>query len=173
MNGNSTLLKIFIFLVSTLLILNSCSEEPEHQTVYLIRHAEKAQTDTTDNPPLTDAGHKRAMEIAEIIDPKTLDRIYTTEYQRNLQTIAPLAEASRAEVKYYEWHDWEPMLAEIKANSLRLRHIAICGHGDNLLPMIAHLGGEPPLASLGDFEHDKMFKVQIFGDTTLVETITY
>jgi phosphohistidine phosphatase SixA len=165
--------KTLTIAATILLLLGSCSQEPEHQTIYLIRHAEKVQTDTTDNPPLTDQGQKRAMEIVEIIDPKSIDRIYTTEYQRNLQTIAPLAEASGAEVKYYEWHDWEPMLAEIKANSLRLRHIAICGHGNNLLPMIAHLGGEPPLASLGDFEHDKMFKVRIYGDTTLVETITY
>jgi phosphohistidine phosphatase SixA len=165
--------KTLTIAAAVLLLSGSCSQEPEHQTIYLIRHAEKVLTDTTDNPPLTDEGHIRAQEIAEIIDPKSIDRIYTTEYQRNLQTIAPLAEASDAEVKYYEWHDWQPMLAEIRANSLRLHHVAICGHGDNLLPMIAHLGGEPPLGSLGDFEHDKMFKVLIYGDTTLVEMITY
>lgn len=152
-----------------LILFTACSENS--QTIYLVRHAEKDLNDTTANPPLTDAGKKRAQRLVKEINAGEIKAIYSTKYSRNLNTVQPLADSLNLEISTYEWHNWEPMLDEIRANDKS--GVVICGHGDNLLPMIQYLNGEPPQDSLGKQEYDKIFVLTVKSDTALVKTITY
>jgi hypothetical protein len=51
--------------------------------------------------------------------------------------------------------------------------VLICGHGDNLLPMIEYLNGKRPQESLGPHEYDKIFKVDYFKNSAVVTVIKY
>jgi broad specificity phosphatase PhoE len=57
-------------------------------TVILSRHAEKAAAPPKD-PPLTEAGKKRAEVLAFMLADAGVDAIYVTEFQRTKQTAAP------------------------------------------------------------------------------------
>jgi len=152
----------------------ACSEVPdEGQTFYLFRHAEKVQTNETDDPPLLPEGKKRAEKITELLKDIAPDRYYSTKYIRNMATLKPSADMNGKKIRLYEWHDWEPMLNEITANQYILKNVVICGHGDNLLPMIKGLGCEAPLDSLGAQEYDKYFVVNLRGGECTVETELY
>ncbi len=143
------------------------------QHIYLFRHAEKEYDTLSQDPALTLEGEQRAANITSLLQDVQVDRIYSTKYVRNMETIYPLAKAQSAEIKPYEWHDWAPMLNEVIAQQLDLRTVVICGHGDNLLPMITYLGCATPLDSLGAYEHDKYFAVKLLPDTCMVEVVHY
>ncbi len=160
-------------LLSFLACLFSCNEQPrqgEKDTTifYFVRHAEKDMQDTTDNPPLTVEGQKRAMKLSFLLQEVTLDGVYSTEYQRNMGTVVGVAAGHGLTVQTYDWHQWQPMLDEMLVEG-EGRNWLICGHGDNLIPMMEALGATPPLKSLGPDEYDKLFLVKIRGDSTWAE----
>lgn len=131
--------------------------------IYLVRHAEKDLNDTTDNPPLTAAGYARAEKLVEEFSDIYPDAIYSTTYQRNINTVSPLSEKYGIEIQEYEWED-----TEVLATSILEDHagetVVVCGHSDNLLPFISKLGAEPPLDSLGSYEYDNIFRVVLDAD---------
>jgi phosphohistidine phosphatase SixA len=165
-------LKLFILTILFSFLLFSCTENKSDQkVVYLVRHAEKDLLDTTDNPALTKEGVERSNLLVETLKGIDIDRFYSTIYQRNVNTLKPLAEIYKKEIQIYEWHDWKPMLEDIKKS--KQQNFIICGHGDNLLPMISYLGGVKPMKKLGHEEYDNLFKLIISHDTSLVEVIKY
>ena len=130
----------------------------EGTIIYLVRHAEKDLTDTTDDPPLTAEGYARAEKLVEEFSVVQPDAIYSTRYQRNINTVKPLAEKYGVDIQIYEWHDTENLSKTILEDHPG-ETVLVCGHGDNLLPLIGRLGAEPPLDSLGEHEYDNIFKV--------------
>lgn len=161
---------LFLFLSS--IFFSSCSENPiEPKVIYLVRHAEKDLADTSNNPALTAAGVERSNQLVNILREANIDEFYSTKYQRNLNTIKPIATANQKEIQIYEWHDWKPLLEEIKKS--KQDAFIICGHGDNLLPMITYLGGTLPMEKLGHEEYDNLFKVIVSEDKTVVEVTKY
>src|SRR4051812_12158967 len=56
---------------------------PDHTNIYLVRHAEK---DAGRDPQLTEAGKKRAADLAHILKDKNIQRIYVTDYRRSWMT---------------------------------------------------------------------------------------
>lgn len=140
--------------------------------VYLVRHAEKDLADTTDNPALTPAGQARAQQLAKTLQDVPVDLIYSTRYQRNLHTVQPLADRHHLEVSLYEWHDYDNMLQAIQEKHTG-KTVVVCGHGDNLLPIIRRLGAEPPVDSLAGQEYDKLFKVLLHNNQASVTMSTF
>lgn len=158
-------------ILSLLLFIYGCQEK-KPTTLYLVRHAEKDLSDTTENPPLTKEGLERAQQLKEMLEDEEIDRIYSTKYDRNIHTAKPLADVKGLGIKLYEWHNWQPMINEIQ-RSAGGETVVISGHGDNLLPMVEYVGGQPPLDSLGKYEYDKIFKVKVLKDTATASVIEY
>lgn len=165
-----------VFGIISLIIIISACNNTSSTTFYLVRHAEKEEGNTTqkqnENPPLTKEGKQRAQKLTEVLPAKKIDAIYATPYQRNMHTVSPLADLHKITIKNYEWHDWQPMLEEAKK-----KHaggvVVICGHGDNLLPMIEYLKGKRPQESLEPNEYDKIFRLAFYSDTSLVSVIQF
>ena len=64
--------------------VNSCTE------VYLIRHAEKDRTDPLNkNPHLNENGKERSLLWNEYFKNNKIDAIYSTNYNRTIETILP------------------------------------------------------------------------------------
>lgn len=114
----------------------------QNQTTFiLVRHAEKAD-DGTRNPPLTEEGNQRAMNIASMLENQDIAALYSTPFKRTQQTLKPLAEAKELEVQDYDPYakgDWLASLAEKHGNGT----VVISGHS-NTIPLLANtlLGNE-------------------------------
>src|SRR5215213_9019578 len=74
---------------SLLLMTVSCHAAT---TIILVRHAEKAVSTSADMA-LSEAGAARANELARVLGGARIGAIYTTQYLRTRQTVAPLAKA--------------------------------------------------------------------------------
>jgi hypothetical protein len=160
-----------VCLLAVILVFAACRESAP-LTIYLVRHAEKDLTDKGEDPALTEAGIARAGRLKALLADEPIDLIYSTRYQRNIHTVEPLALAKGLPIAPYEWHGWEPMLEELTGKGAG-KTAVICGHGDNLLPMIGFLNGNSPLDSLGAYEYDKIFKVTVKQRKAAVELLTY
>ena len=87
---------LFLLLIS----IFSCQQEPETTTLYFVRHTEKDLT-TKVNPKLTEAGIKRANDLAIYFSDKNIDKVLSTNYKRTISTASPTAKAINKEVIIY------------------------------------------------------------------------
>ncbi len=83
------------FLVAVL----SAAPAAAQPTIFLVRHAERADTapgtspTMAADPDLSDAGRARADSLATALKDAKITAIYATEFKRTQQTAAPLAKA--------------------------------------------------------------------------------
>ncbi len=161
-----------VFTVGTFILSCSNKVKKDEVVIYLVRHAEKDLSDPLNvNPPLTEAGEARAEKLVKEMKGVKLEGVYSTEYDRNINTVKPLCTERGLEIQNYTAFEFNGMLDYMKTN--KGKAFLICGHGDNLLPMVDYLGATRPIESLGHTENDKIFKVKITDDTSIVEMIVY
>lgn len=153
------------------MLLASCqSNSSQETTVYLVRHAEKEMTDpSAKNPPLTQAGLIRAQHLAQRLQSVPLDAIYSTSFNRNLNTVKPLAKEKELKVQTYSWHDYGEIRRILDHEKGKI--ILVCGHGDNILPIIKNAGAKPPLDSIGSEDYQYLFKLVIHTNDTADATV--
>lgn len=88
-----------------LLLLFVCSSQlviAQTTTYYLIRHADKQTANKKDrNPNLNERGFKRAAQWAKVFKDVNFDLIYSTDYNRTIQTATPTAKSKNLEIKQY------------------------------------------------------------------------
>lgn len=107
--------------------------------IWLFRHGEKAPGK---DPALTEAGQARAQRIAGLIlkAPSTGDniRLYSTDYRRTQETIAPLAEATGVKVQSYDPGDLAQFAAQISALD---GTVVVAGHSNTTPELLKLLSG--------------------------------
>ena len=125
-------------------------------TVILTRHAEKAAAPPKD-PPLTDAGKKRAELLASMLADSGVDAIYVTELQRTQQTAAPLAERAHVKPTVIPANDTAQLVKIIRA--LNNGVVVVVGHSNTVPDIIAALGG--PKVDIPDPQYDNLFVLTV------------
>lgn len=163
--------KILKVSIVSLIFISACTSHTESTIFYLVRHAEKDLTDTTDNPALTKEGYERAEKLKNELKEIQINGIFSTSFQRNINTVKPLAESKNLSISTYEWTVWQPMLDTLSTK--KGESFVICGHGDNLLPMITYLGAQKPFEELGKHDYDNIFKVILSEKKSEVEVMKY
>ena len=78
------------FIISIFFLTSFYSYSQECSSFYLIRHAEKLRIDKTErNPKLNEKGILRAEKWKEVLKNINLDKIYSTNYNRTIETAKP------------------------------------------------------------------------------------
>lgn len=132
---------------------SSAQQQETINTIFLLRHAEKADDGTSD-PPLTEAGRERAAALADLLEDANITGIYTSDYQRTRQSVEPLAEQTGIELNLYD-----PRQLSATADLLKTlpgRYV-ISGHSNTTPELVRLLGGEPgtPIVEAG--ENDRLY----------------
>lgn len=134
--------------------------------VYLVRHAEKDISDPANQDPgLTPAGQARAEALRMLLEGQDVDALYATKYIRTLNTLKPLADARRLEVRQYEAHDFNNLKQQLLQNH-RGETVVVAGHSNTLLPIVEALGAKRPVPEISDNKYDFLFKVTVAPDGT-------
>ena len=118
------------------LLVSVLAHTQETTTFILVRHAEKAD-DGTQNPPLTKEGVMRANDLLELLESAEVTAIYSTDYNRTQQTVAPLAMEKEMDILSYGLKDPEGMLATILSTHSG-GTVVISGHS-NTTPSLANV----------------------------------
>lgn len=125
-------------------------------TVIVVRHAEKAAV-PGDDPPLSEAGRRRAEHLAALFAAANVDAIYASGYRRAIETATPLASRLSLPVQTYDAHDSAGLAASL-ARRHRGQAVLVVGHS-NTVPEIVHaLSGH----EVGELAEDR------YGDVFIV-----
>jgi broad specificity phosphatase PhoE len=127
---------------------------PAPATLVLVRHAERE--DSSQDSPLSAAGHARAAALRDALEGTPVDLIVVSQYRRTAETAAPLA-ASRGMSPRVERLEGETpvaaaRLAERLAREEGGRTVVIVGHSNTIPAMLQVLAGWdlPELEGYGD-----------------------
>lgn len=153
--------KSFLLTVLTFTLFISCTAD-KTTTYYLIRHSEKDRTNPTDrNPNLNIAGEKRAQNWAEYFKGTPIDAVYSTNYNRTIQTATPTAFSNNLKVDTY---DPSNMYDSIFQKNTKGKRVLIVGHS-NTTPVFANkILGENKYENMADDDNATLFIVTIKGD---------
>lgn len=130
--------------------------------VFLVRHAEKV--DSSRDPELSEAGKKRAIELAETLSSSQIEYIHSTDYIRTRETAAPSAQAFGLDIELYNPGKLEAFASEL--NQKGGRHLVV-GHSNTTPELVKLLGGDPGEPIVEKSEYDRLYIITISGTQTL------
>ena len=136
-------------------------------TFILVRHAET--TGGGANPNLSAAGQARAETLRDMLSPLTLSAVYSTNYNRTIQTAQPVANSKGLPVLQYDSTDPEALIDPALANFPK-GIVLIVGHSNTTPEFINAMTGKQDAPFIAETDYDNLFIVQVSarGDATLL-----
>ncbi|AWH85650.1 phosphoglycerate mutase [Flavobacterium album] len=132
------------------------SAQDTYTTIYLIRHAEKA--DTSADTHLSEAGKERAVRWMEYLVANRIQAIYTTPYNRTRETAQPLADALNMKPIEYSPRDMD-LAAIIKKHENSA--VLIVGHSNTIPGYINRLTGKDEYSDIPEDEFGRLYMVNV------------
>ena len=143
--------------------LAACQRAPGGATtVIIVRHAEKA-SDAEDSP-LTEVGTQRAQALVRAADHAGVHAVYSSQFKRNLDTAAPVAQrfgvtVTQMPVNLQNPGDYGQALARDILEKHAGRTVVVVGHANTVGPTVEALTKRA--ARLGDIQYTDLFVVVI------------
>jgi len=154
-------MKKFLLTVFVFALFSACASD-KTTTYYLIRHAEKDRTNTTNkNPNLNSNGVIRAEKWAKHFENIVLDAVYSTDYNRTQQTAAPTAKSKDLIVQSY---NSSKMYDSIFKKNTKGKTVLVVGHSDTT-PVFANIIlGQKKYKNMEDNDNASLYIVTVFND---------
>lgn len=132
-------------LLVSLVAISCDSAKPTPTVVLIVRHAEKV--DSSDDPPLSEAGIQRSKALVRVIEDASVTAIYSTQYKRNRDTVQPVTESTgtaitEAEVNLDSPGDYGKRLAEQIMKKHSGQTVLVVSHRNTMGAIIEALSGK-------------------------------
>jgi phosphohistidine phosphatase SixA len=157
-----------------LIVVSLAATAAAQQTVFVVRHAERADTAAgaapamAADPALSDAGRARAESLAAALKDAKVVAIFATEFKRTQATAAPLAKALGLQVTTISSKEPAKLIEAVKTAG---GSVLVVGHSNTVPAIVKDLGVAAPI-TVGDAEYDNLFVVTI-GTTPSVLRLHY
>ena len=141
------------YAIALLGLLSSTASMAKPDHIFLLRHAEKA---AGQNPSLTAQGQLRANAIAKQLSPWQPNHLFSSNYKRTQETLAPLAKLTNQEVSIYNARELSVFAAEL------LEHngvVVVAGHSNTTPELLAELSGYKVMIAEDEFH--KLFELRL------------
>jgi len=151
-----------MFLVSPLLAGEGTAQAGEATTVFLVRHAERADDDPRD-PHLSETGRERAAALAGLLGHAGVTHLFASEYRRTIETLEPLAARTGVEIVVTPAREGERLSKALRA--LPGGSVAVvAGHSNTVPELVRGLGGSLTETTLDEAQYDRLFVVLLSSD---------
>jgi len=152
--------RYFLAALATTFLCGCVAKEPVYEaTYYLVRHAEK--TTEKPDPALTQAGEKRAQNLAARLENVPLTKIYSSNYKRTRDTAAPVAAVKGLNIVLYDPSDLEGFSKNLLSET---GHILVVGHSNTTPNLSGLLGGKTGEPILEASEYDRFYILKKSGN---------
>lgn len=142
------------------LVVQVTFSQEKTTTIYLIRHAEKV--DNSKNPDLSPEGIKRSLHWNEVFSAINFDAVYSTNFNRTLQTAAPIAKKNSIEIKIYD-----PKTMDIE--KIKKEHVGqtilIVGHSNSTPDLVNKLINQNIYPAIDETNFGNLYIVTINENT--------
>ncbi|MBA2432632.1 MAG: histidine phosphatase family protein, partial [Chthoniobacterales bacterium] len=146
------MLRAFLPCLLLALLLQSAVAQ---STVFLVRHAEKAEASggNEKDPELSETGRARATSLAGMLRDVRITHVFATEYKRTQQTARAVAERTDSEVTIVPAKETAQLIAKLKEIT---GNVLVVGHSNTLPEILAALGAAERL-QIDETEYDNLF----------------
>ena len=144
---------LFFIFFSVDVSSQECSE------FFLIRHAEKDRTNSeNNNPKLNELGKERSLKWSEVFKNIELDKIYSTNYYRTMETVTPVSKKSNLGITLYSPSkiNYKTFIAENKGSK-----VLIVGHSNTIPGFVNSLINERVYDQIDDLNNSNLYIVKI------------
>lgn len=148
-------------ILAVLLTASALPVPAQPSLIVLVRHAEKAATPAED-PGLSEAGRRRAQQLAEALAGAGITQIITTPWQRSRDTAAPLAARLGLQPPVIATRRGADHAQELATLLRGLDGVLlVVGHSNTVPALIAALGGPAlPLLCESSYGHALLLRPQ-------------
>ena len=151
----------FLVLILSTFSIGAFAQESSASTYYLIRHAEKDRSDKTNkNPDLTEKGNERAVKWSKTLSEFGIDVVYSTNYNRTLNTGKPTADANKLTIKTY--HPFKIDMDSFRKETIG-KNVLIVGHSNTTAAFANKLIGSEVYPEIEDNNNANLYIVTIEG----------
>lgn len=161
---------VFLFFAAALLFVVP-QEDFKPITVYLVRHAERADEPRQD-PPLNEKGTLRSQELARFLGQANIKAIFTSQFLRTRQTAEPLAKQANVAVTpiSLSLNPSNPrMISEQSTTEVTNKilerageSVLVIGHSNSIPDVIKMLGGDVSPV-IDEKKYDDLFVVTVYA----------
>jgi 2,3-bisphosphoglycerate-dependent phosphoglycerate mutase len=139
-------------------------------TFFLVRHAEKA--DNTDDPPLSEAGQKRAGRLAEVMSGVPVSLSTSTNYLRTTETANPFVFKNKGDISVYDPDNMTDHFEEI-LKTRKGKNVFVIGHSNSIPALLNLFSGKEVYKDIPDSEYNNMYiaVVKSMGDARITPVI--
>ncbi len=167
-------LQVIVIYTAIAICLAWFFESQATTTIIFVRHAEKAAL-PADNPGLSEAGQRRAVELArqlvdaDVVPGVGIDAVYSTSFRRTVETAKPAADALDLPVLIYDATDTEGIIEAI-VKEYKGKIVLVVGHSNTVPEMIGNMGASKNVPPIAENEFDNIYLVTIpwFGKTKTI-----
>jgi broad specificity phosphatase PhoE len=154
----------FILVCVLALNLPACGQSAEAPTVVMVfRHAEPVMPamghEHDPDPSLNDAGQRRAQALIETVAEAGVTAIYSSQFKRTQETVAPLAahlglDVTTVDVSRENLETYPALLAETILAEHRGETVVVVNHSNTVPLIVEALGGAAvPEITENEFDH--------------------
>jgi broad specificity phosphatase PhoE len=143
-------------------------------TVFVVRHAERADQETggtmsATDPDLSPAGRARAESLATMLKDAGVRTIFVTQYKRTQQTAAPLAKALSLTPIEVGSRELDQLAGKVRAAE---GNVLVVGHSNTVPTLLKALGIDAPI-EIADDEYDNLFVVTLGEKPAMAARLRY
>ena len=156
------IIKMKHVLLLILLLNNFIISSQDCTEIYLIRHAEKDRSDIKNrNPELNDMCKKRALKWVQVFKNIELNKIYSTNYNRTIQTVTPISEENNIDISIYS-------PSKINYKNFILDNsgakVLVVGHSNTIPVFVNGLIDKESYKQIDDLNNSNLYVVTICGN---------
>ncbi|QBG36555.1 SixA phosphatase family protein [Litorilituus sediminis] len=150
--------------ISVAMLLSVGPVAADNFSIYLTRHAEKENGQQDKNPSLTRCGKVRAQQLATILSDAKLESVYSTSFQRTMQTALPIATAQKKSIKNYNPRFLFQVANQLKQNR---ENALVVGHSNTTPELVELLSGER-VDEIKEGNYQVLYQVQFVDEQAIV-----
>lgn len=141
------------YILASLILLFTANLTAAPQSIFLFRHSEKL---TGNDPHLTDAGKQRAQQLVGLLGKVQPTAVFSTDYNRTIETATPIAEHFNITIQSYDSRD----LAAFKHTVLAQDGVVVIVGHSNTTPELAKLIAQIDVEKMPETEFNRYFILQ-------------
>ena len=155
--------KIILVLLLISINVSVFAQEEETTKYFFVRHAEKERSDKTNkNPELTEVGLHRANFWSDVLGNVKFDMVYSTNFNRTIQTAQPTADNNKLEITFYDTSD---MYNEEFQKKTKGKNVLVVGHSNTTWVFANKVIGEAKYSEIEDDNNSNLYIVTLKGET--------
>lgn len=157
-----------LIVIDTVTLIDTVFEIlPDTATTFImVRHAET--TGSGSNPSLSVDGQARAERLSQILAKVSLNAIYSSNFNRTMQTGQPAATAKGISITTYDPFAPAALVSQV-LSSFPKGVVLVVGHSNTIPDMLNEMVGSNMFPDISENEYDNLFVVHVsaLGEATV------